>query len=58
MGEAVGGSQYQKLGLVAPVPGLKDNGRFDVTKKDTDKFVFRVPSLRNIAKTGPYFHDG
>ena len=58
MGEAVGGSQYQKLGLVTPVPGLKDNGRFDVTKKDADKFVFRVPSLRNVAKTAPYMHDG
>lgn len=58
MGEAVGGSQYQKLGLVTPVPGLKDNGRFDVTKKEADKFVFRVPSLRNVAKTAPYMHDG
>jgi cytochrome c peroxidase len=58
MGEGVGGGMYQKLGLVTPVPGLKDNGRFDVTKKDADKFFFRVPSLRNIAKTAPYMHDG
>ena len=53
MGEGVGGAMYQKLGLVKPVPGLKDNGRFDVTKKDADKFFFKVPSLRNIEKTGP-----
>lgn len=58
MGEGVGGAMFQKLGLVAPVPGLKDLGRFEATKKDTDKFFFRVPSLRNVAKTAPYLHDG
>ena len=36
----------------------KDLGRFNVTKKEADKHVFRVPSLRNIAKTAPYFHNG
>jgi cytochrome c peroxidase len=35
-----------------------DLGRFDATKKEEDKYVFRVPMLRNIAKTAPYFHDG
>ena len=35
-----------------------DNGRFDVTQKESDKYVFKVPSLRNIDKTQPYFHDG
>jgi cytochrome c peroxidase len=40
------------------VPGLKDKGRFEVTKKEADQFVFRVPSLRNVAKTAPYLHDG
>jgi cytochrome c peroxidase len=35
-----------------------DNGLMDLTKKDTDKDIFKVPSLRNVAKTHPYFHDG
>jgi cytochrome c peroxidase len=33
-------------------------GRFEVTKNEVDKMMFKVPSLRNVAKTGPYFHDG
>jgi cytochrome c peroxidase len=49
---------YQKLGLVKPVVGLKDQGRFAITKKDADKFFFKVPSLRNVEKTAPYLHDG
>jgi len=36
----------------------RDNGRFNVTQKDSDKFRFKVPNLRNIDKTAPYFHDG
>jgi cytochrome c peroxidase len=35
-----------------------DTGRFAVTKKEEDRYVFRVPMLRNVAKTAPYFHDG
>lgn len=35
-----------------------DKGRQDLTKNPTDAFVFKVPSLRNVAMTGPYFHDG
>lgn len=58
MGEGVGGGMYQKLGLVKPVPGLKDNGRADITKKEADRFFFKVPSLRNVEKTAPYLHDG
>ncbi|AKT43040.1 cytochrome-c peroxidase [Chondromyces crocatus] len=57
-GEALGGTTYQKLGKMNAYADLKDFGRFDHTKKDGDKFFFRVPSLRNIAKTGPYYHDG
>ncbi|AUX19948.1 cytochrome C peroxidase [Sorangium cellulosum] len=57
-GVAVGGSSFQKLGLVKEYPGLKDNGRFDHTKDEKDKFFFRVPSLRNVEKTFPYYHDG
>ena len=57
-GVAVGGSSFQKLGLIKAYPNQKDLGRFEVTKKDEDKMVFRVPSLRNVAETGPWFHDG
>ena len=57
-GVGVGGGMYQKLGLVEAVPGLKDQGRFGVTKLAADRFLFKVPSLRNIARTGPYLHDG
>jgi cytochrome c peroxidase len=35
-----------------------DLGRFTITRKDADRHVFRVPSLRNVAVTAPYFHDG
>lgn len=57
-GANVGGAQFQKLGLVKPYPDQSDLGRFDVTKNDSDKMFFRVPSLRNVEKTGPYFHKG
>jgi len=56
-GVGVGGGMYQKLGLVVPYP-TKDVGRFTVTNLESDRYVFKVPSLRNIDKTGPYFHDG
>ena len=35
-----------------------DEGKYEVTKNEVDKYFFKVPSLRNIAKTAPYFHDG
>ena len=57
-GVNVGGAQYQKLGLVNPWPDQSDLGRFEVTKNDADKMFFRVPTLRNVAKTGPWFHKG
>lgn len=57
MTETVGGKMYQKLGLVHPYE-TKDLGRYDVTKQDGDKYFFKVPSLRNVEKTGPWFHDG
>ena len=57
-GNLLGGNIYQKLGLVKPWPNQKDQGRFAITKKEQDKMFFKVPSLRNIEKTGPYFHDG
>ena len=57
-GVGVGGMMYQKLGLLKAWPELTDNGRADVTKSDSEKFFFKVPSLRNITETGPYLHDG
>jgi cytochrome c peroxidase len=56
-GVGIGGGSYQKLGMVKPYD-TPDRGRAEVTKNDADAFFFKVPSLRNIAKTGPYFHDG
>ncbi|UOO86993.1 cytochrome-c peroxidase [Neisseria arctica] len=63
-GVTLGGNSFQKFGLVDgpywKFTGSKnhDEGRFQVTKAESDKFVFRVPGLRNVAKTYPYFHDG
>lgn len=56
-GATVGGLMFQKIGLVHPYE-TKDLGRYEATKKDADKYFFKVPSLRNVAETGPYFHDG
>lgn len=57
-GPYVGGWAYQKLGIMKPWPDQTDQGRYQVTKEEIDKMIFKVPSLRNIKKTGPYFHDG
>jgi cytochrome c peroxidase len=57
-GALLGGSFYQKLGVAKPYPRSDDPGREKVTKNAADESVFKVPSLRNIDKTGPYFHDG
>lgn len=57
-GPYVGGQMYQKAGLVAPWPDRSDPGRIAVTHQAADSMVFKVPSLRNIAMTGPYFHNG
>ena len=59
-GATVGGSSYQKVGVVKPymADDSEDIGRAAVTGNDAEKFFFKVPSLRNVAKTGPYFHDG
>lgn len=56
-GTLMGGRLYQKIGLVKPWPNKKDKGRSEITGKASDEFYFKVPSLRNIEKTGPYFHD-
>jgi cytochrome c peroxidase len=57
-GALLGGNMFQKMGAVKPWPDASDPGRFKVTKSEADKFLFKVPSLRNIEKTGPYFHNG
>ena len=58
-GPAVGGASFQKMGLVAPYKaGDKVEGRSAVTGKDADRFNYKVPTLRNVEMTYPYFHDG
>lgn len=61
----VGGSMYQKLGVVhdyyqdrgTPITAA-DRGRYEITQVETDKYLFKVPSLRNVGLLSPYFHDG
>lgn len=53
----VGGQMYQKLGLAKAYPS-DDLGRFEATGAEADKHFFKVPSLRNVAETWPYLHDG
>jgi cytochrome c peroxidase len=62
-GPYVGGQVYQKSGIFEPYwKYMKsepiDEGRYVVTKNEADKYVFKVPIHRNVAKTAPYFHDG
>jgi cytochrome c peroxidase len=56
-GQGVGGDLIQPLGVVYPYP-TKDQGRYEHTKLPADRGMFRVASLRNVARTSPYFHDG
>jgi cytochrome c peroxidase len=56
-GPVLGGNGFQKVGLIHPYE-TADVGRAEVTKDEADKQKFKVPMLRNIALTGPYFHDG
>lgn len=63
MGNTFGGQMYQKFGVYGKYWELTvskkiDEGRFEVTQNEADKYIFKVPSLRNIDKTAPYFHDG
>jgi cytochrome c peroxidase len=61
-GVNVGGAMYAPFGVVekpgADMLPLADKGRFQVTKTASDEYVFKVPTLRNIALTPPYFHTG
>ena len=59
MGPAIGGTSFQKMGLVSPYETKNDaQGLVGVTGKDADRFKFKVPTLRNVELTYPYFHDG
>ena len=58
-GEAVGGNSFQKMGVMEPYQAKSPaEGLSAVTGKDADRFKFKVPTLRNVAMTYPYFHDG
>jgi len=59
-GPGIGGHGFEKLGDKVPWPRERraDQGRFEVTGEPKDSMVFFVPSLRNVAETGPWFHDG
>ncbi|MBN1279678.1 cytochrome-c peroxidase [Chlorobium sp.] len=58
-GPALGGNSYQKMGVVEPYKATSPvEGRSAVTGKDADRFNFKVPTLRNVELTYPYFHDG
>jgi cytochrome c peroxidase len=58
-GPAVGGNSFQKMGVVTAYKANSPaEGRVAVTGKDADRFNFKVPTLRNVELTYPYFHDG
>lgn len=63
-GVNIGGNMFQKFGVMDDYFAKRgaltaaDLGRFNVTQQEADKHVFKVPSLRNVALTAPYFHDG
>ena len=59
-GRNIGGNLFQKLGQVGDIPPelAADKGKFALTSDPLDLYVFKVPSLRNVAETAPYFHNG
>lgn len=58
-GVAVGGNSFQKMGVVEAYKASSPaEGRVAVTKDEADRFNFKVPTLRNVELTYPYFHDG
>jgi cytochrome c peroxidase len=62
-GVNIGGNMYQKLGVMEDYFAQRGNlteadlGRYNITKREEDRFFFKVPSLRNVAVTDPYLHD-
>ncbi len=61
-GKNVGGNMFQKFGVLKDISlrdgGSDDLGRYNITGNEWDKYVFKVPSLRMVTQTAPYFHDG
>lgn len=57
-GSTVGGQLFRKIGQRNPYANTSDSGRYEVTRREEDRFVFKVPMLRNVTRTPPYFHDG
>ncbi len=63
-GVNVGGNLHQRFGQASNFfvdrggATVSDLGRYNVTNESTDAFKFKVPTLRNVARTAPYFHDG
>jgi cytochrome c peroxidase len=61
-GPLVGGQMMQKFPIMGKyedyLSGKVDMGKYEETKNDMDKFMWKVPSLRNVTKTAPYLHDG
>jgi cytochrome c peroxidase len=62
-GALLGGNKLRKFGVEKPYADFThsakvDQGRFDITQQEADRFVFKVAGLRNVERTGPYFHDG
>jgi len=53
----IGGNMYNKFGVFEDA-NSSNLGRYNVTKQEEDKYFFKVPSLRNVAQTAPYMHDG
>jgi cytochrome c peroxidase len=63
-GVLAGGNMFEKFGIVGDYFGDRghvtkaDLGRYNITGRDEDRYRFKVPGLRNVARTAPYFHDG
>ena len=57
-GPLLGGQLFMKMGIIHPYPNKIDKGIALITKKPGDNYFFKVPSLRNVINTAPYFHDG
>lgn len=63
-GANIGGNSYQRLGVMEDYFAVRgkitgaDLGRFNITRREEDRYYFKVPSLRNVAMTAPYLHDG
>jgi cytochrome c peroxidase len=51
-------NKYYSLGSVAAPGAPQDTGRYEVTKREEDRYTYKTPSLRNVSLTAPYMHDG